>query len=173
MQTHNLAPNFLHKELGKVTDLKPDFDYTFLEDAEKEQSTLLQQGEKAAEIKANKFPVEIFPSLFQELINECNKSLNFPTDYTGTAIIAAVSTAIGKSAKLKVKNNWYEFAAFYFGIIGNAGANKSHPLDLAFKPFEEIDRAIIKNFEQEFEKYEAYQALNKKDKESQSKPDKP
>ncbi|MDQ6756270.1 MAG: YfjI family protein [Bacteroidota bacterium] len=173
MQTHDLAPNFLHKEKSKDNSIKPDFDASFIDEFNKEADTLLQQAEKENEIKTNKFPVEIFPSFFQELINECNKSLNFPIDYTGTAIIAAVSTAIGKSAKLKVKNNWYEFAAFYFGIIGNAGANKSHPLDLAFKPFEDIDRAIIKHFEQEFERYEAYQALNKKDKENQTKPDKP
>jgi hypothetical protein len=174
MQSHRTGANEISsRKDNNLNGIDPDFDFTILADIKKEADELLQQAERAAETKANKFPVETFPSLFQRLINECNRSLNFPTDYTGTAVIAAVSTAIGKSAKLKVKNNWYEFAAFYFGIIGNAGANKSHPLDLAFKPFEDIDRAIIKNFEQDYQLYEAYQALNKKDKESQIKPDKP
>jgi hypothetical protein len=134
---------------------------------------IIQQGNEAKERQTNPFPVEVFPSPFQELIKECNKALNFPTDYTGTAIMAAVSTAIGKSAKLKVKSNWYEFAPFYFGLIGNPGANKSHPLRLAFKPEEDIDRVKMKAFEKEYKEYEAFQALSKKEKENQSSPEKP
>jgi hypothetical protein len=171
---HLNSPNFLHKEQGKDNTLNGiDTAFEFdkygigIEDIKAETKQLIKQGNEAAEQKANQFPVEIFPSLFQELIKECNKALNFPTDYTGTAILAAVSTAIGKSAKLKVKSHWYEFAAFYFGLIGNAGANKSHPLDLAFKPFEDIDRVVINSFEKEYKKYEAFQALSKKEKESQ------
>lgn len=181
MENNQLSsPNFLHKGQSEDTNLnglKPQFEFDkygiTVNDIRQETEKLLQQGSEAAEIKANKFPVEIFHLLFQEVINECNKALNFPADYTGTAIISAVSTAIGKSAKLKVKTGWYEFAAFYLGIIGDAGANKSHPLDLAFKPFEDIDREMIKRFDQELKEYEAFQALNKKDKETQSKPDKP
>lgn len=123
--------------------------------------------------KENPFPVEVFSSLFRWFINECSKSLNFPTDYTGTAILAAVSTAIGKGAKLKIKEGWYEFPAFYIAIVGNAGANKSHPLDLVFKPFQEIDRVTIQRFEQEYNAYEAFQGLGKKEKEGQPKPTKP
>jgi hypothetical protein len=91
-----------HKD-NNFSDIDPVFDFGFINELNAEAEEFIKQGNEASEIKENKFPVEIFPLLFQELINECHKSLNFPTDYTGTAIIAAVSTAIGKSAKLKVK----------------------------------------------------------------------
>ena len=110
------------------------------------------------------FPLEVFPSPFNELIKECNTCLNFPIDYTALAVLTAVSTAIGKSAKLCVKKNWYEFASVFSAIIGNAGSNKSHPLQMAFSPFEKIDQQNIKKYEAEYNIYAAYQCLSKKEK---------
>ena len=158
-----------------MTNIKPQFDFAGIgiEDFKNDAEQTLQLINEAREIEQNTFPVNVFPSPFKELINDCNKSLNFPNDYTGTAIIAAVSTAIGKSSKLKVKSNWYEFPAFYFSIIGNAGANKSHPLETAFRPFEVIDRSIIECYKREQEDYEVFQALSKKDRETQPQPIKP
>ncbi len=110
------------------------------------------------------FPISVFPPIFKNLINECRESLNFPADYTGTAILTAVATAIGTSAKLKVKTGWYEFPSLYTVIIGNAGANKSHPLSLVFNVFNEIDKKAINKFELLHEEYEEYQKLNRKQK---------
>ncbi len=143
------------------------------DDIKDETERLINQANQAAEIKENKFPVEVFPLLFQDLIIECNRSLNFPTDYTGTAILSAISTAIGKSAKLKVKSGWYEFAAFYVALIGNSGVTKSHPIDLAFKPFGDIDWKALKEYEQKGTEYDAFQKLNKKEQAKQSEPPKP
>ena len=69
---------------------------------------------------SNTFPYHVFPSPFQELITETNKALNYPIDYTGSAILTAVSTAIGKSAKIRVKNAWFEFPAIYAALVGNS-----------------------------------------------------
>ena len=112
----------------------------------------------------NDFPLEVFPSPFYEIIKECNTSLNFPVDYMALAVLSAVSTAIGKSAKLNVKKGWFEFAALYAAIIGNAGTNKSHPINIAFAPLEEIDLKKIKKFEIEYNAYAEYQSLSKKEK---------
>jgi hypothetical protein len=84
----------------------------------------------------------------------------------GTAILTAVAAAIGKSAKVRVKKGWYEFPAIYAALIGKPGANKSHPIETAFKPYEEIDRAEIKRYEKEYNEFEEFQSLNKKDKEN-------
>ncbi len=176
MDGHNTGANKItgpkDKDLQEITPVF-EFEKFSIEDFQNDVELLIKRGNQAAEAMENEFPVDVFPLLFQDLIKECNKSLNFPTDYTGTAIISAVSTAIGKSAKVKVKAGWYEFAAFYIAIIGNAGANKSHPLELAYKPFEDIDKAEIKAFEVEYKVYEDFQALNKRDKASQPPPKKP
>ena len=155
-------------EDANLNELNPNFEFNKFKmgiyDIQNEAEQLINKGDYLANIKENRFPVDVFPSLFQDLINECNGSLNFPTDYTGASIISAVSTAIGKSAKVKVKTKWYEFPSLYVAIIGNAGANKSHPLDLAFKPFEDIDSAIINIFKEEYKLYTDYQSLGKEAK---------
>ena len=155
-----------------MTNLTPNFEFDkhiTVEDIKTEAALLIKQGNEAAEAMENRFPVEVFAPLFHDLINECSKSLNFPTDYTGTAILSAISTAIGKSAKVKVTAAWYEFAALYIGIVGNAGANKSHPLDMALKPFESIDKAMIDRFKDEYKEFSDYQSLSKKDKKEDRK----
>lgn len=165
MTNHTTGLNNIESE-PQITKINPQFKFEGIgiEDLKNDTAQTLLQLKEDKEATENKFPVNVFPPLFRDLIEDCNKSLNFPNDYTGTAIIAAISTAIGKSCKLKVKNNWYEFPAFYFSIVGNAGANKSHPLKTAFKPFEEIDREMIQRFQKEYESYEAFQSLTKKEK---------
>jgi len=123
--------------------------------------------------QANKFPVNVFPAIFSNLINECRESLNFPPDYTGIAILTAVATAIGTSAKIKVKAGWYEFPALYSAIIGNAGTNKSHPLSLVFDIFNSIDKKAITEYELLYNEYDEYQSLSKKDKAQCSKVEEP
>ena len=174
MTTHNNGFNKIEKQPeGKAINPQFDLSGIGIEDLKSDAAQTLQQLNGAKEATENKFPENVFPSPFRELIQDCNKSLNFPNDYTGTAIIAAVSTAIGKSCKLKVKSNWYEFPSFYFSIVGNAGANKSHPLKTAFKPFDEIDRAMIQRYKQEYEVYEAFQSLSKKEKDQEAPSPKP
>ena len=53
----------------------------------------------------NPFPIESFPKLFSDFIVDLNKSLKFPHDYTGTAMLTAISCAIGTKVKLKVKES--------------------------------------------------------------------
>lgn len=138
---------------------EPTFNYTeFLKDTEQ----LKEQSNENNGIK--EFPIDVFPTIFKKLINECKESLNFPVDYTGTAILNAVATAIGTSAKLKVKTGWYEFPSLYTVLIGNSGVSKSHPLSFIFEIFIEIDRKKIKEYELIYKEFDEYQSLNKKDK---------
>jgi len=121
----------------------------------------------------NPFPVDVFPSPFRELIIETNKALNYPVDYTGTAILTAVSTAIGKSAKMRVKNGWFEFPALYAALVGHSGAAKSHPIDMCFQVFREMDRDAARIAESLLSEYENYMSLTKKAKENTQNPGKP
>jgi hypothetical protein len=122
---------------------------------------------------SNPFPVHIFPSPFRELIIETNKALNFPIDYTGTAVLTAVSTAIGKSAKVKVKSGWFEFSSLYTALVGNPGAAKSHPIEMCFKVLRDIDRDAAREAEILFKAYDSYMELSKAEKKKTDKPDKP
>jgi hypothetical protein len=122
---------------------------------------------------SNPFPIEVLPPVFREFVEQCHKCLGFPIDYTALAVLTAVSTAIGKSAQLRVKSNWFEYAAIFAGIIGKSGVAKSHPLDIAFRPFVEIDRESIKWYNVKYEEYKTSLDLPKKDKDNSDYLEKP
>lgn len=171
MQKHDLPLNSFGEEQGEnktnSSNLNPVFDDSLL----KKPETFLNH---IKEILGNEiFPIDVFPSPFHELLKETERTLNFPIEYTGTALLTAVAAAIGKSAKVRVKKGWYEFPSIFSALVGKPGANKSHPIETAFKPFEEIDRKEIKKFEEHHIEYEEFQALNKKEKEKLPKPEKP
>ncbi len=117
-----------------------------------------------AKPKPNKFPTYVFPDLFKNLITEGESTFNFSPEYTGSAILTAVSTSIGTSAKIKVKGRWEEYCSMYIGIVGNAGANKSHPITLALSKYDEIDNKALREFSVQYELYEQYQELSPRDK---------
>jgi len=118
----------------------------------------------------NQFPIEVFPKLFKDLVIDLNKSLNFPIDYTGTAVLTAMATVFGTSVKLRVKNNWFEYASIYGCIIGNAGANKTHPVNTIFAPIKEIDKTNHNSFAGKLAEWSKWNKLSKAEKESTTEP---
>lgn len=112
----------------------------------------------------NPFPIDVFPKLFIDLIVDLNKSLKFPHDYTGTAILTAISCAVGTTVKVKVKEGWYEYGSIYCCLVGNAGANKTHPVNHAFIPIRELDKARHEIYVRLHKEYVDYSKLNEKQK---------
>jgi hypothetical protein len=121
----------------------------------------------------NQFPIEVFPRIFNNLIIDLNKNLNFPIDYTGTAILAAIATVVGTSVKIKVKDNWFEYASLYCCIIGNAGANKTHPVNTVFAPIKEFDKSNHDNFVSSTNEWSKWNKLAKDEKKETIEPDVP
>ena len=119
---------------------------------------------KSGKLKAIPFPVSIFPAVFKEVIIATNDALNFPIDYSAACILTAVATAIGKTAVLEVKNGWKEFCPLYMDLLGNAGAMKSHPLDMFFNIIKTIDSEEYQKYSPLIEDYEEYQSLTKNEK---------
>ena len=117
----------------------------------------------------NEFPVSAFPKPFRDLIIDSYKSLNFPIDYTGTAILTAVSTVVGTTVKAKVKKGWYEYPSLYCCLIGNAGSNKTHPVNHIFSAIKSIDVANHKTYEASFKEYQEYIKLSKDQRDSMPK----
>ena len=112
----------------------------------------------------NPFPIDAFPQLFSDLIVDLSKSLRFPHDYTGTAILTAISCAVGTTVKLKVKESWYEYGSLYCCLVGNAGANKTHPVNHAFIPIRELDKVRHQNYNILLKEYGDYSKLTEKQK---------
>ena len=118
----------------------------------------------SGKLKAIPFPIEIFPSVFKEVISRTNEALNFPIDYSAATILTAVSTIIGKTAVLEVKHGWKEYCPLYMNLLGNPGSNKSHPLDMFFGIIKTIDSEEYQNYSPRLSAFEEYQAMTRKER---------
>ena len=120
------------------------------------------KNQKSGIVNKNLFPVHVLPSFFKDLVKGLNETLNFPSDYTSTAILVAIATTIGTTVKVKVKDKWYEFGALYSCVLGNAGANKSHPLATIFNPLKKLDKESHDAYVSKYKDYNAYLKLSLK-----------
>ena len=100
-----------------------------------------------------KFPYEVFPEPFQNLINELDDKLNYPKEYTAGALIFAVSIITGQTRIIELKGGYTETASVYIAQVGNAGANKSRPIKDILKPIYKKDFEALKEYEKRLQDY--------------------
>ena len=112
----------------------------------------------------NPFPIDVIPQPFKEYIINLKETVNYPIDYTGTALLTAAATAAGTNFKVLVKAGWIENGSLFTCMIGNAGANKTHPINTMFAPIKAIDKERHDQFKYAYEIYSSYEKLPKKDK---------
>jgi hypothetical protein len=86
-----------------------------------------------------RFPLEVFPSPIVDIVRDFNNNLYFPVDYIAPSILFTASVALGKSAKINLKDGWSEFGNLFIALVGGPGRTKSHPLVNAIRPLTEID----------------------------------
>ena len=77
----------------------------------------------------NSFPAHAFDSSIQDVINGTSGAMNFPKAYTGCAVLAAASHAIGNTFHIRVKGSWTESSCVYMMLVGPPGANKTAPIN--------------------------------------------
>lgn len=116
------------------------------------------------ESNKNPFPIDVIPQPFRDYVKDLKETVNYPIDYTATAVLTATATAAGANIKALVKSGWSEFASLYVALIGNAGANKTHPVNTMFAPIKAIDKERHERFKFAYELHSSYEKLSKKDK---------
>ena len=181
MRDHNITPSSSDGTNGNKDNqsqgLNPAFDFDrynitpesritqteFLEHTRE----IIQQGNHTLSKQLNRFPVEVFPSPIQQIINSTHKCLNFPIDFIGSSILYAASVSIGNTHRVEVKKGWAESPVLYMAIVGRAGTNKSHPLSFAIQPIVEEDKRTHKQYERQRLEYESIVSLSKKEREQQ------
>ena len=107
------------------------------------------------------FPVSIFPTKIQRIISEVHECHNYPTDYIATAILTAIAVGIGNTHLAQIKQGWVESPILYIALIGRPGANKSHPLSFAMKPFLDYDYKQNQEFEKMLAKYNELMSMSR------------
>ena len=86
------------------------------------------------------YPVDVFPEKVQFIINSFTRSLNWPPEYTGSALLFAMSVAAGNRFSVRVKYGWVEFPSLYIFVIGHPGGSKTHAIKWPIKPINARDK---------------------------------
>ena len=105
-------------------------------------------------LAGTEFPISVFPDQIQRIIHEVHECHNYPTDYIAAAILTAMAVGIGNTHLAQIKQGWMESPILYMALIGRPGANKSHPLSFAMKPFLDYDYRQNQEFEKALAKAE-------------------
>src|SRR5690606_7926169 len=100
------------------------------------------------------YPVDAFPEKIQWIINSFSESLNWPPEYTGSALLFATSVSAGNRFSTRVKYGWVEYPALYVFVIGHPGVSKTHAIKWPVKPINERDKWYHKEYSDLLEKYE-------------------
>lgn len=105
------------------------------------------------------FPMHIFPKKIQDIIMELQRTNQFPVDYSCGAILSSISTAIGNTIRIKVKNGFIEPALLNMALVGPPGVNKSAPISFFLRPLYLEDDIINKKYLEDKKKYNQAKAI--------------
>lgn len=100
------------------------------------------------------FPIGVFPRFIADHITELTRTLNFHQDFTSAAVMFAVSTIVGNSYKLKVKNGWNATPIFWLACVGFPGTIKTHPIKSILKPLNQLDIESKRQYDSEMAHYD-------------------
>ena len=115
-------------------------------------------------LAGTEFPVSIFPNRIQRIIREVHECHSYPTDYIAASILTAIAVGIGNTHLVQIKQGWQESPILYMALIGRPGANKSHPLSFAMKPFLDFDYQQNQEYEKAYAEYERQMSMSRKER---------
>lgn len=110
------------------------------------------------------FPLEVLPPKLQRIALELHSGCGFPLDYTASAMLAAISVAIGNTHRVEVKRNWQESAIVYMALVGRPGACKSHPLTFAMRPLVNANWKNNQEYQRQYSRYQQAIAMTKRER---------
>lgn len=101
------------------------------------------------------FPLDVFPQAVQSVILDMAKYENYKIDFIATAMLSAVSTALGGTYRIRIKSDWQSNGALYIILVGRPGLGKTPPLEAAYRPIRKHDYALFKAYEAEMDAWKA------------------
>lgn len=119
------------------------------------------------------FPIDIFPDDIKNYFLLCKNTLNSNIDYMGCSFLWLLSLIIGNSLKVRVKGGWVESAVVWISLVGEAGIGKTPSISRVIYPLEKINNREIKKYIKNSRLYEAYNDLDKKEKQNNEEVKKP
>ena len=72
---------------------------------------------EAEHINDTDFPLEVFPQTMQSVILDMARYENYKAEFIATAMLSAVSAALGGTYRIRIKGEWQSNAALYIIIF--------------------------------------------------------
>lgn len=120
--------------------------------------------EKPAIIETD-FPIDIFHEDIQYYINECATKLDMNRDYMGCSLLWLISVVAGNHFNIEVKRGWIENGVIWLALVGRAGVGKTPSIDKVIFPLSKLNNKEIKRYIEDYQRYQDYEKLSKKEKE--------
>ncbi len=112
------------------------------------------------------FPIDVFPTKLQNIINEVSEGYQFPSELLSCGILTVASAAIGNSLVTKVLN-YIEPATIYMAIVASTGIGKTPALDFARKPLDDRDDQHEREYMEAKKQYDEILSTPRKEREQQ------
>lgn len=97
---------------------------------------------EAEDIERTGFPLEVLPQAVQSVILDMATYENYKIEFIATAMLSAVSAALGGAYRIRIKGDWQSSGALYVILVGRPGLGKTPPLEVAYRPIRKRDYAL-------------------------------
>ena len=79
---------------------------------------------EAEHINDTDFPLEVFPQTMQSVILDMARYENYKAEFIATAMLSAVSAALGGTYRIRIKGEWQSNAALYIILVGRPARHR-------------------------------------------------
>ncbi len=119
------------------------------------------------------FPIDIFPKEIQDYLLQCNSTLNTSVEYMGNTLVWLLSTVIGNTIKVKVKNGWEESGIVWISLVGETGIGKSPSIKIVRFPISNLNEERAEEYMKAKEEYDKYKHFTAEDRKGEIEIKKP
>lgn len=107
------------------------------------------------------FPVDAFPGVVKDLIQEYHEKYGYPVEYLGAGALSTFSAAMGNHYRLQVKGQWVEAPILWNCIVGDSGTAKTPSLRSIMSPLHDYQKKQFKTYENAVEEWETQAQASK------------
>ena len=100
------------------------------------------------------FPVDVFPESVRRLVVEASAAIGCDPDLVALPVLAVAGGVIGRSASLRLKDNYFVTGCIYAAAIGPPSDGKTPSLKIVAAPIRKIDEAMAIDWKRDKAEYE-------------------
>ena len=100
------------------------------------------------------FPVECLPETVRRFVVEAARAMGCDESFLALPALTVIAGMIGNSARIRLKNTWFEPAILWTAIVAESGAGKSPPLAAVTAHMHALNKKEIEDYERKKNLYD-------------------